>query len=221
MSALADDLAMAAAHKDKQEALRMMQVEANNVVEWSGRWRLKLNVSKCETCLFTTDTSEAIWRPEVRIDGTKIPHNSNPTFLGVTYDAQLTFTKYVEGVVRRMNQKTGLLYSLDGASWGWSRWSMRSVYGAVHYASPAWTPWLSISNQQKLERAQLRAARVVTGILRSTPGRVVTGKAGLEEFEREDQDIRHGYVRQVEGARGGRPEKRRGQGGCSAEDHQA
>ena len=97
VSAFPDDLALATAHKNKQEALRMMQDEANKVVEWSGRWRLKLNVSKCETCLFTTDTSETTWRPEVRIDGTTIPHNPNPTFLGVTYDTQLTLTKNMEG----------------------------------------------------------------------------------------------------------------------------
>ena len=60
VSTFADDLALATVQKDKQEALRMMQEEANKVVEWSGRWRLKLNVSKRETCLFTTDSSEAI-----------------------------------------------------------------------------------------------------------------------------------------------------------------
>ena len=187
VSAFADDLALATAHMDKQEALRMMQGEADKVVEWSGRWRPKLNVGKCETYLFTTDTSEEIWRPEVRIDGTTTPRNSNPTFLGVTYDTQLMFTKHMEGNVRRMNQRTGLLSSLDGATWGWPKESMRTVYGAVQrslvdYASPAWTPWLSISNQQNLESAQLRAARVVTGNLRSTPGREVLQEAGLEEL---------------------------------------
>ena len=99
VSAFADDLALATVHKDKQKALRMMQGEADKVVEWSGRWRLRLNVGKCEAYLFTTDTSEEIWRPEERIDGTTIPHDSNPTFWGVMFDTQLTFTKHVEGNV--------------------------------------------------------------------------------------------------------------------------
>ena len=83
-----------------------------------------------------------------------------------------------------MEQRSGLLARLGGVDWGWSRESMRTIYSATQrslaeYAAPAWAPWISKTNQMKIERAQLRSARRITGNLRTTPGGVVLQEAGL------------------------------------------
>ena len=161
------------------------------MVEWSGRWRLKLNVSKYETCLFTTDTSETTWRPEVRIDGTTIPHNPNPTFLGVTYDTQLTLTKNMEG---------------------WSRGSTmpprRGRPGSPYPTSRNW-------REPSCERQEWSPA--TCGLRR---GWWCSGRRVWRSWERGPRQPAW-LCTTGGGARGGRPEKRRGQGGRSAEDHQA
>ena len=92
------------------------------------------------------------------IEEEMIPHNKTPTFLGVTYDTQLTFEKHVNTVVRKMEQRSGLLARLGGVDWGWSRESMRTIYSATQrslaeYAAPAWAPWISKTNQMKIESA--------------------------------------------------------------------
>ena len=163
VSAFADDLAIALSHPDKDEAQRRIQNETDKVARWSRKWQLSLN-KKCEACLFTTATGEAQWKPEVRIEEEMIPHNKTPTFLGITYDTQLTFEKHVNTVVKKMEQRSGLLARLGGVDWGWSRESMRTIYSATQrslaeYAAPAWAPWISKTNQMKIERAQLRLAR--------------------------------------------------------------
>ena len=114
-----------------------------------------------------------------------IPHNKTPTFLGITYDTQLNFEKHVNTVVKKMEQRSGLLARLKGVDWGWARESMRTIYSATQrslaeYAAPTWAPWISKTNQMKIERAQLRSARMITRNLR-TPGGVVLQEAGLEE----------------------------------------
>ena len=62
---------------------------------------------------------------------------------------------------------------------------MRTVYTATQrslaeYASQAWTPWLSATNRENLERAQRKAARCIVGLVSSTPSEVVLREAGLD-----------------------------------------
>ena len=47
----------------------------------------------------------------------------------------------------------------------------------------AWTPWLSSSNIEKLERTQLQAARAITHHVRSTPTEAVLYEADLPWLE--------------------------------------
>ena len=46
--------------------------------------------------------------------GKTIPNTNSPTFLGVTYDTPLTFTKHVERVTSKMTQRLRLLERLGG-----------------------------------------------------------------------------------------------------------
>ena len=65
---------------------------------------------------------------------------------------------------------------------------MRVVYQATQrsvaeYAAPAWAPWISETSRQNLERAQLKAARHITGNIASTPTQLVLKEAGLPSLE--------------------------------------
>ena len=84
--------------------------------------------------------------------------------------------------------RSGIMGRLAEASWGWSKESMRVVYQATQrsvaeYAAPAWAPWLSETSRQNLERAQLKAARHITGNIASTPTQLVLKEAGLPSLE--------------------------------------
>ena len=129
-----------------------------------------------------------LWRPKVRIDGTKIPHNPNPTFLGVTYDTQLTFAKQVEGVASTKNEpEDGLTFQpgwgLVGLVQGVSEDCLRSgpaqpggqlIPGANALA-------LHIQPAETGE-SPAESGKSDTRNLRSTPGSVVLREAGLEEL---------------------------------------
>ena len=65
---------------------------------------------------------------------------------------------------------------------------LRTVYIAIQrsvaeYAAAAWTPWLSSSNIEKLNRTQLQAARVIAHHVRSTPTEAVLYEADLPRLE--------------------------------------
>ena len=87
-------------------------------------------------------------------------YTENPTFLGVTYDPQLTFGPHVSKVRQNMLNRGGVLSRLAGADWGWSRGSMRTVYqlatqrSVAEYATQPGPPWVSKSGRANVESGQ-------------------------------------------------------------------
>jgi len=49
----------------------------------------------------------------------------------------------------------------------------------MDYAAPAWSPWTSVTNIQRLERVQYAVARSITSQLRSTPLEALTREANF------------------------------------------
>ena len=71
---------------------------------------------------------------------------------------------------------------------GLAKARLRTVYTATQrsvaeYAAAAWTPWLSSSNIEKLERTQLQAVRAITHHVRSTPTEAVLYDADLPRLK--------------------------------------
>ena len=137
---------------------RVAQEVMDRVVSWSRKWRLELNVSKCECCLFTTNTQERRWRPTMQIGDQAIRYAENPTFLGVTYESQLTFGPHMSRVRRKMVSRFGVPGRLGGTDWEWGS-TMVYAHGLPRnpgeYEAPAWAPGISRTSQENLERAQL------------------------------------------------------------------
>ena len=164
-----------------------MQGEVDRVADWSTQNGLNLNIGKCESYLFTPSTAEFKWTPKLTIADQTIKDTQNPRFLGISYDKMLTFSQHTEEITQKMSSRMCLLHKVGGADWGWSRESMKTVYTATQrsvadYGSVAWSPWISNTNMEKIERAQGRAARRITGATQSIPSEAVNREAGLEEM---------------------------------------
>ena len=173
-SAYADDLALACRGRKKEDVALIMQAEVDKVVSWSQQTRLTLNDEKCEVAFFSLDNAEAQWRPKITINGVPPSCTPSPTFLVVAYDRRMTFSTQVKKVCQQMLRRTNLLRVVGGTTCGWQMQDLRTVCIATHrsvaeYAAAAWTPWLSSSNIEKLERTQLQAARAITHHVRTTP----------------------------------------------------
>ena len=62
---------------------------------WSEYWFLLLNPKKCEAFFFSMDPHQANLQPHLLLFNAPIHFNSTPTFLGVTFDRTLSFSKRV------------------------------------------------------------------------------------------------------------------------------
>ena len=123
----------------------------------------------------------------VVLDGCEVVREKNPRFLGVTFDNRLLFQKHVDSIVARAKGRVRVLRRLAGSDWGWSKSLLRRTYVALVrsvllYGVSAWGPWLCLSGWERLERVQLDAARVIAGLLRSTPREAVLAEARLPEL---------------------------------------
>ncbi|MEL7520288.1 MAG: reverse transcriptase family protein, partial [Cyanobacteria bacterium J06553_1] len=185
VSAFADDLAVWATGRGVEEGRRRVQWATDVVGEWCKEWLMTVSVDKCTTTLFSNDVRDReMLELKVSLNGRLLRREKNPCFLGVTFDVGFTFGKQVERVVEKAAAGTRVLRCLAGSDWGWGRKLLRTTYVALVravllYGSAAWAPWVSGTLWAKLEGAQLAAARVVGGTLRSAPREAVLAEAGL------------------------------------------
>ena len=97
-----------------------------------------------------------------------------PTFLGVTFDRTLSFTKHVSSLKAKFFSRLKALRCISASSWGPSKESFSVLYKSflrslLTYASPGWFPFLSATSFTKLERLLRAASRAITGCLSSSP----------------------------------------------------
>ena len=93
-SLYADDLAIWSSSPSVPTAVEDTQGALFQLERWSEYWCLPLNPSKCEASFFSVDPHQANLQPNLLL-GSRFCFNPTPTFLGVTFDRTLSFSKHV------------------------------------------------------------------------------------------------------------------------------
>jgi ribonuclease HI len=166
----ADDVGILATADSIKEAEAEAQKAVDIVSSWSKRWKLMLNSTKSEACVFTTNRKEAKVKARIKIDGKKIPYNPTPKFLGVYLDRELTFSKHVSIIASKAKAKLKMMSALAGTTWGCLKQDLLKVYvtnvrSVMDYAAAGWQPWIASTHMQTLEIVQNKALRIVTGLV--------------------------------------------------------
>ena len=130
------------------------------------------------------DPHQANLLPHLLLLGSRLRFNPTPTFLGVTFDRTLSFSKHVSSLKAKFFPCLKALRCISASSWGPSKESLSFLYKSflrslLTYASPRWFPFLSVTNITKLERLQRAASRAITGCLSSSPIPLLLTEASL------------------------------------------
>ena len=91
-----DDLAISSSSLSVPTAMETTQA-LFWLERWSAYWCLPLNPSKCEVS-FSVDPHQAHLQPNILLLGSRLRFNPTPTFLGVTFDCTLSFSKHVSSL---------------------------------------------------------------------------------------------------------------------------
>jgi ribonuclease HI len=201
-SIYADDVTILTTAREPEEAQRAAQRTVDTVVAWSHTWKLNLNATKSEVSFFSRIPGDSNWEPTIRIDGNTIGFAPRPRLLGVILDRNLTFAEHTDTVVRKATAKLRMLGAVANTEWGWRKQDLRKVFLAhirsvLDFAGCAWQPWLSKTNICKLERAQNKALRLITGQAKSSPVEALRAEADVSSFT---SNIRANCMRSMEKA---------------------
>ena len=169
-SLYADDLAIWSSSPSVPTAVEATQGALFRLERWSEYWCLPLNPSKCEAFFFSVDPHQANLQPNLLLLGSRLRFNPTPTFLGVTFDRTLSFSKHVSLLKAKFLPRLKALCCISASSWGPSKEALSVLYKAflqplLTYASPGWFPFLSATNFTKLERLYRAASRAITDCL--------------------------------------------------------
>ena len=95
---------------------------------WSEYWCLSLNPSKREVSFFSVDSHQANLQPNLPLLGCRLCFNPTPTFLGVTFDRTLSFSKHVSSLKAKFFPRLKALPCISATSWGPSKESFSFLY---------------------------------------------------------------------------------------------
>ena len=118
---------------------------------------------------------QANFHPNLLLLGSRLRFNPIPTFLGVTFDRTLSFTKHVSSLKAKLFPTSqGFTLYLCFLMGPLYKESLSLLYKAfprlfLTCGSPVWFPFLSVTNITKLERLHRAANRAITGYLSSSP----------------------------------------------------
>ena len=178
----ADDQAIWSSSPSVSTAVEATQGALFRLERWSEYWCLPLNPSKGEASLFSMDYHQANLKPNLFRLGSRLRFNPTPTFLGVTFDRTLSFSKHVSLLKAKFFPRLKALRCISTSSWGPFKQSSllykSFLRPLITHASPGWFPFLSATNFTKLKRLHRAASRTI-GCFSSSPIPLLLTEASL------------------------------------------
>ena len=134
--------------------------------------------------LLLSGSHQANHQPNLLLLGFCFRFNPTPTFLGVTFDRTVSFSKHVSSLKAKFFPRFKALRCIPASSCGPFEEFLSFLYKSFirslfTYSSPGWFPFLSATNFTKLECFHRVASRAITGCLSSSPIALLLSEASL------------------------------------------
>ncbi|GFV16840.1 reverse transcriptase domain-containing protein [Trichonephila clavipes] len=158
------------------------------IAEWAENLKLTINADKTNYCIFSTNRRHrSSFNANIKSQNSEIKKVDLPTYLGVTLDPKLRFSKHIKQTSSKALEKLNILRNLSGTSWGSRPQTLKSTFCTVirpvlEYATPIWTS-ASISVKRKLDSVLHRAAKIIIGAVSSTNNEKAEQECGLPPLE--------------------------------------
>ena len=140
-----------------------LQEDVNNMTEWTNKWNLTFNESKCKVMhLGVKNPNPKYYMQDLSGTKTEIASTKEEKDLGVYLDPALNFRSHIAQITKKANSITGLIIRnfkhLDTQSFVLLYKSL--VRPTLEYAAPVWTPYMACDSN-RLEAVKRRATRAV------------------------------------------------------------
>ena len=134
------------------------------------------------------DTHQANLKPHPLLFNSSLHFNSTLTFLGITFDRTLSFSKQVSSLKAKLFSRLKTLPCISASSWDPSKeslylWYKTLIWPLLAYACPGWFLFLSITKVTKLERLHRATSRAITGYPSSSFVPLLLSEASLPPLQ--------------------------------------
>ncbi|UYV74764.1 hypothetical protein LAZ67_12000855 [Cordylochernes scorpioides] len=151
--------------------------------KFANKHKLEFNPQKSETCLFTTDKKLYKIRPKIILKEQQLQYIKHPKYLGYTLDPEINSSKHIEEVIRKGRDRLKILKYISGREWGADATTLKLTYTSLirlilEYGYQIYGT-ASETNLKSLERIQLSAARIITGLRNTCPNDIVLYEADI------------------------------------------
>ncbi|GFV64039.1 reverse transcriptase domain-containing protein [Trichonephila clavipes] len=173
---------------DITESEKALNTTLKGIAEWAENLKLTINADKTNYCIFSTDRRHrSSFNANIKVQNSQIKKVDLPTYLRVTLDPELHFSKHIEQTTNKAPGKLNILRKLCGSSWGSRPQTLKSTFCTVirpvlEYATPIWSP-AYFSVKRKLDYVQHRAAKIIIGAVSSTNNEKAEQECGLPPLE--------------------------------------
>ena len=112
-----DNLAIWSSSRSLPTAMKATQGALIRLERWSEYWCFPLNPSKCKAFVFSMDLHQANLQPNLLLFNSHLHFNPTPTFLGITFDSTLSFSKHVSSLKAKIFPHLKASCCISATSW--------------------------------------------------------------------------------------------------------
>ena len=146
-----------------------LQRDLDTIHSYGQTWAITFNATKTTQQTFSYRQKTDV--PALTFGGQSIPRVNDHKHLGLTLSADLRFHTHVNNILQKFNRSLGPLYPIARHL---PKLTLLSIYTTyvqpfLDYCDTIYDGHITIADCTRLERAQNRAARLITGTTRRTP----------------------------------------------------
>ncbi|GFW89355.1 probable RNA-directed DNA polymerase from transposon BS [Trichonephila clavipes] len=174
----ADDIVIWCSGRDLVEMERNLNNALSSFSDYALEFKLCFNPTKSIATFFTTNKRLYSYQPTLKMDNKNLAYEKHPKYLGYVLDP--------------LNA---------GKDWGADAVTLRDTFLALirpilEYGFPVYC-CASAASLEKLEKIQLGAARIITGLRRSCPKEIVLFEADLQPLHLRSKNILTNYFNKL------------------------
>ena len=171
LSLFADDGAIWKRGRNVEFIVKQVQKSLQIVEEWGTMWGFRISASKSKYMIF--GFKRKLPNSELSIYGSPLEKVKVFKFLGVWFEARMTWAVHIDKTVEKCEKIINILRSLAGCDWGADREMMQLIYQAMIRSAFDYGCYIhgaaSKTVLARLEVTQAKALRLCCGAFRTSP----------------------------------------------------
>ena len=177
----ADDTSFSCSGHDELYVKHVIDHDLNELDKWSKKWLMSFNPEKTEIVMFSNTPTPDL---KFSLNDKEIPIMSTHKHLGVTFSSDAKWNSHIENIVSSVSKHINVLRKLK---YRLCRKNLEKLYlvyirPLFEYACEVWDN-CGVGNSNRIEKLQLEAARIITGLPIFTKSDNVYEEIGWEKLE--------------------------------------